>query len=191
MLASLFNVTLRALILRAGPQDFPFDPRLTAPLALFAGAANAAMFAQVLPLGSAVAMAAALVAGLALITRTLLRMRKLEARAQQTLAALLATNALLTLALVPLFMQVAPVFKLIAENPALLEQPDAVKMPQGIAFVMNVLNLWSFVVTASIFRHAANVSLGIGFLLAFVSALSLLMFVGVAGSIAGVIFGGA
>src|SRR3546814_4588943 len=37
MLASLFCATLRILFFRAGPQDFPYDPRLTAPLAVSAG----------------------------------------------------------------------------------------------------------------------------------------------------------
>lgn len=191
MLASLLNVTLRALVLRAGPQDYPFDPRLTMPLALFAGVANALMFAQVLPAGAAVLMAAAMIGGLAFIAKTLLRVRKLDDRLHQTLAALFATNAALTLVLVPMFVQVAPVLKMIAENPALLEQPENVKLPQGIAFVMNALNIWSFVVTASIFRHAANTSLAVGMLLAFASAFVLLMFVATAGAIAGALFGAA
>lgn len=189
MLASLLNVTLRAITLRAGPQDYPFDPRLTLPAAVVAVLINLLMFAQVLPMPTAVLMAVTMVGGLGFIAQTLLRLRKLDSRFHQTYLALLTTNALLTLALVPLFVQMAPLLKEIAENPALLEKPDQVKAPQGIAFAMNLLNLWNFVVTGSIFRHAMNSSLGIGLLLAFISAFVLLMFVAFAGTIAGVLSG--
>src|SRR3546814_17766016 len=65
MLASLFSATLRILFFRAGPQDFPYDPRLTAPLAVSAGLANGLMFMQVLPIGAALVMAITVVGGMA------------------------------------------------------------------------------------------------------------------------------
>ena len=191
MLASIFNATLRIVLFRAGPQDFPYDPRLTGPLAVTAAAVNGLLFVQVLPPLAALVMAAAMVGGMALATQAVLRTRKLEARLHQTLASLLATNALLTLLLVPLFMQVAPVLREVALNPALLEDPDKLKLPQGVAFLMNLLNLWSFVVTASIFRHAANVTMGIGLLIALIVAFVLLFFVAFAGSFAGALVGAA
>src|SRR3546814_15467349 len=67
MLASLFSATLRILFFSAGPQDFPYDPRLTAPLAVSAGLANGLMLLQVLQMGAALVMAIRTVWGLAQI----------------------------------------------------------------------------------------------------------------------------
>ncbi|HEY9545863.1 MAG TPA: hypothetical protein VIR56_07640 [Solimonas sp.] len=189
MLASLFSATLRILFFRAGPQDFPYDPRLTAPLAVSAGLANGLMFMQVLPIGAALVMAITMVGGMALATRAILRTRQLDARYHQTFAALLATNAALTFLLVPFFAQIAPMLRELASHPEMLEHPESVKLPPGIAFIMNALNLWSFAVTASIFRHAANVSMALGLLIALVIAVGLLFFVAFAGSFAGMLFG--
>src|SRR3546814_12873571 len=77
----------------------------------------------------------------------------------------------------------------LASHPEMLEHPESVKLPPGIAFIMNALNLWSFAVTASIFRHAANVSMALGLLIALVIAVGLLFFVAFAGSFAGMLFG--
>lgn len=191
MLATLLTATLRILLFRGGPQDFPYDPKLTAPLAVAAALANGLMFVQVLPLGAAVVMAIAMVGGLALATRGVLRARQLEARFHQTFAALLATNAALTFLLVPFFVQIAPTLRELASNPELLEHPEQVKLPQGVAFIMNALNIWSFAVTASIFRHAANVSMALGLLISLAVAVALLFLVAFAGSFAGMLFGGA
>ncbi|NGY05833.1 hypothetical protein [Solimonas terrae] len=191
MFATLITATLRILFFRAGPQDFPYDPRLTAPLVVTAAVANGLMFVQVLPIGAALVMALAMVGGLALATRGVLRTRQLEARFHQTFAALLATNAALTFLLVPFFAQVAPTLRELASNPELLEHPEQFKLPQGIGFVMNALNVWSFAVTAAIFRHAANVSTALGLLISLVIAVALLFFVAFAGSFAGLMFGGA
>lgn len=189
MFAQVFAVTLRILGFRAGPQDFPYDPRLTAPLALLAGLANFLVFVQVLPMASSAAMAAAMVGGTALVTRSVLRARGLLERYNQTFNALLATAAVLTLLLLPLFSQVAPMLREIAVKPELLEQPDALQLPQGIVFAMNLLNFWNFAVTAYIFRHAANVQLWVGVLIALIIAFVVLFFVAFAGSIAGALFG--
>lgn len=189
MLASLFSATLRILFFRAGPQDFPYDPRMTAPLAVAAGLANGLMFMQVLPIGAALMMAIAMVGGMALGTRAILRARQLDARFHQTFAALLATNAALTFLLVPFFSQIAPMLRELASHPEILEHPEGVKLPSGVAFIMNALNLWSFAVTASIFRHAANVSMALGLLIALLIAVGLLFFVAFAGSFAGMLFG--
>jgi hypothetical protein len=191
MFASFASATVRILFFRAGPQDLPFEPRLTPPLAAIAAVVNGLMFAQVLPLPTAILMAMAIVAGFGVVTRALLRARQLDSRFHQTFAAVLATNAVLTLVLLPFFMQMAPMLRTLADNPALLEHPEQVKLPEGIAFVMNVLNLWSFAVTASIYRHAANVSFALGMLLALVIAIVLLFFVAFTGSLASLLFGGA
>ncbi len=189
MYAQTFAVTLRILGFRAGPQDFPFDPRLTAPLMLLAGLANFLVFVQVLPVASSAAMAAAMIAATALVTRSVLRARDLLSRYNQTFNALLATAAALTFMLLPLFAQVAPSLREVAANPELLEQADALKLPQGVVFLMNLLNFWNFGVTAHIFRHAANVQLWVGVVIALIIAFVVLFFVAFAGTLAGVLVG--
>lgn len=191
MFASLLNAIVRILFFRAGPQDFPYDPRLTAPFVVIATIVNGLMFAQILPLPTAVMMALAIVAGFGAATRAVLRARQLDSRFHQTYASLLATNAVLTLVLLPFFLQIAPTLRELASNPALLEHPEQVKLPDGVAFIMNLLNLWSFAVTAQIYRHAANLSLALGVLVALVVAVVLLFFVAFTGSFASLLFGAA
>lgn len=190
MFAQVLAVTLRILGFRAGPQDFPFDPKLIWPLAVAAAAANFLVFVQVLPGPSSAAMAAAMVGGTALVTRSVLRARGLLSRFNQTLNALLATSALLTLMLLPLFAQVAPLLREIAAKPELLEDPDALQLPQGVVFLMNMLNFWNFAVTAHILRHAANVQLWVGVFIALIIAFVALFLVAFAGTFAGALFGG-
>ncbi|MEQ1439502.1 hypothetical protein AAG565_09065 [Fontimonas sp. SYSU GA230001] len=189
MFAQVFAVTLRILGFRAGPQDFPYDPGLTRPLVLLAIVANFLIFVQVLPGPSSAAMAAAMVGGMALVVRSVLRTRGLLSRYNQTFNALLTTTALLTLMLLPLFMQVAPDLRELAAKPELLERPDALKLPQGVVFLMNLLNFWNFAVTAHILRHAANVQLWVGVLIALIIAFVALFLVAFAGTFAGVLFG--
>ncbi|MES0872834.1 hypothetical protein [Sinimarinibacterium thermocellulolyticum] len=189
MYAQVLAVTLRILAFRAGPQDFPFDPRLTMPLVLIAGGANAMLFAQVLPLPTALTMAAAMVGGTALVTRSVLRARDVPERFNQTFNTLLATAAALTLLMLPLFAQMAPVLRELAGKPELLEQPDVMQVPQGLAFLMNLINFWNLAVTAFVFRHAANVQLWLGVVIALILAFVVLFCVIFAGLIAGVLFG--
>lgn len=177
MLLQFFLTSLRILVFRAAPQDLPFAPRLSLPLGLLVALANTLMLAQVLPTGPSLFTGIAMASGMALITRLILRARKLEARFHQTFAAFAATTAILTFALVPLFAQLAPAMREIATDPTLLEHPDKLQLPSGVVFLMNLINLWNFAVTASILRHAANVTTGIGMMLALLAALSLFLFV--------------
>lgn len=191
MFAPALNVTLRILAFRAGPQDFPYDARLNRPILLLAMLANVLVFAQVLPMLASVAMAAALVFGLVLVTRSLLRTRDLLNRYEQTINALLATTAVLTFLLVPLFTQVAPVLREIAQDPKLLENPEKLQLPGGVSFLMNLLNVWNLAVTAAIFRQAANIPFWGGILVALVAAFVVLMLVAFSGSLASALTGGA
>ena len=190
MFAQALNVTLRILVLRAGPQDFPYAAGLMPVIVLLAVAANAAMFAQVLPPPMALGIGLAMVLAMAVVTRSILRARGVANRYQQTYNALLATSTLLTLALLPPFMQVAPQLLELAKHPETLSNPDQVKLPGLPVFVMNLINFWSFAVTGPIFRHAANVNLWIGLFIAFVAA-GVMLFVGIiGGTLAGAMFGG-
>lgn len=190
MFVQVINATLRILFFRAGPQDFPFAPGLTQACVALAAVANALVFSQVLPLPMSVAMAAAMVAAVALVTHSVLKARKFSNRFQQTFNALLATTSVLTLALLPPFVQVAPQIIELAKHPELLGNPDAVHLSAVALFFMNLVNFWNFAVTAHIFRHAAGVNLWIGFFIAFVAS-GIILFLGViGGSIGGVLFGG-
>lgn len=190
MFVQAINVTLRILIFRAGPQDFPFGSGLTQVCVLLAAAANALVFSQVLPVPMSLAMSIAMVAAIALVTQSVLKARKLENRFQQTFNALLATTSVLTLSLLPPFAQIAPQILEVTKNPELLNNPEALHISGAAVFFMNLANFWNFAVTAHIFRHAANVNLWAGFLIAFIAA-GIVLFLGVlGGSIGGVLFGG-
>jgi len=189
MLAAIANATLRILTFRAGPQDFPFDPKLTAPLALLTALA---VGLQVLPMGTplaAIAVAATTVGMLAMATRFILRMRQFESRFHQTYASLLATNAVLTLLILPFAAQTAPVLQELANHPELLERPESMTtpLPMGALFAMFLLSLWNLLVNASIFRHAVNVPFGAGILIALGLSLVLQLVVSV---VAALVVGG-
>lgn len=189
MLSSVLQATLRILFFRAGPQDFPYAQGLTPALIALAASANAVMLAQVLPMTIAVAMAAGMVGAMALVTRGVLRARDMMNRYQQTFNALLATTAVLTLMVLPVFVQMAPVVMQIAKNPQLLETPEAVQVPTFGVFWMNLINFWNFAVTAHIFRNAAGVNLWVGLFIAFIAA-GIALFLGVmGGTIGSVLFG--
>ncbi|MGH8504566.1 MAG: hypothetical protein ACRETM_01210 [Stenotrophobium sp.] len=190
MFAQTLEATVRILFLRAGPQDFPYASGLTPALVALAVLANGLVFSRVLPPPMALGIALAMVAALAMVTRSILRMRDVLNRFQQTFNALLATTAVLTLALLPGFTQMAPQILELAKHPELLEKPDAVHISGIAVFFMNLINFWNFIVTAHIFRHAANVNLWVGIVIAFVAA-GVMLFVGmIGGSITSVLFGG-
>ncbi|WP_028080008.1 hypothetical protein [Solimonas soli] len=185
MLAAIVNATLRILLFRAGPQDFPYDPRLTAPLALLLALAIGLQAMPSVPVGGAIAVALATVAALGMVTRLVLRMRQLDARFHQTFAALLASNAVLTFLIVPFAVKAAPALHELASHPELFEHPEQMTTPLPLAavFVMFALSLWNLLVNASIFRHAVNVSFGAGILIAFGLSLALQLFVSVVASL--------
>lgn len=190
MFAQTLEATVRILFLRAGPQDFPYANGLTPVLVALAVLANGLVFSRVLPPPMALGIALAMVAALAMITRSILRMRDVLNRFQQTFNALLATTTVLTLALLPGFTQMAPQILELAKHPELLEKPGAVQISGIAVFFMNLVNFWNFIVTAHIFRHAANVNLWVGIVIAFVAA-GVMLFVGmIGGSFTSVLFGG-
>jgi hypothetical protein len=189
MFNEALSAAVRILFFRAGPQDFPYASGLRPILLLLAVASNAFMFSRVLPPAMAVGIAIAMIGGMALVVRWTLRLRNLSNRFQQTFDALLATTILLTLALLPPFVQVAPQLLDLTKHPEILQNPDAVKLPGVPVLLMNLINFWNFAVTAHIFRHAANVNLWVGFVIAFVMA-SIMLFIGVVGgTFTGALFG--
>lgn len=192
MFSQSLTTTLRILFFRSGPQDFPYAEGLVRMLLPLAALANYLMFVLVLPAGMSVLMALAVVASLGMATRTLLRLRKLESRFQQTFNALLATNAALTLAMIPPFAQMAPeIAKLaeLAQHPDVQESQAVLNVPASAAFIANVLNIWSFAVSIHIFRQAAGVKLAAGVLIALLVAGVMLIFVVFSGSLGAALLG--
>jgi hypothetical protein len=179
MLTQAASVTLRILVFRAGPQDFPFGPGLGTVLIPLAVLANYLVLAAALPSNLLAAIVAAtMVAGIGFATKLVLRARHLESRFAQTFHAQLATNAVLTLIMLMPMRELAPVLLQITQHPELLEQkPPAVAVPAGPVMIMNLVNIWTFAVSAHIFRHAANVKLWSGALLALLVSVALLLFV--------------
>jgi len=172
--------TLQILFFRAGPQDFPYDPRLAYALPAIAIAGNVLFLAVVLPLGMSVAVAVAIVGMLALYTRAVLRARNLLTRFQQTYNALITTDLALKLIMLPAFAMLAPKLTELAQKPELLEDPQNLAMPQGPVLFANVITYWSFAVSTNIYRHAAQISIPIGVLVALLGLIILLFATGFA-----------
>jgi len=175
MLSQAAVVALRILLFRAGPQDFPHAPQLVAPLPALAAGAYFALYAILMPPGVSLVLALASVGALALVTHSLLSARRVVNRFQQTFHALLATGLVLTLASIPPMTALAPSLRQIAANPELLQQPGAVQAPALASLLVNAINLWNLAVYAHIFRHAAEVKMWSGLLIALFVVFSVLL----------------
>lgn len=162
MLNTVVAVTLRLLLLRAGPQDLPYSAALTrwvALLAMLVAFLQSRLTLPALPALSAAVHALASIAVLAGFTQLLLQLRGLQSRAQQTVNALFITGSVMTLLLLPMLALLAPHLVKLAENPDLL--PGAT-LPLLPTLGMVVLSVWNFVVSAHIFRNALDTRPAIG-----------------------------
>lgn len=166
MLTKALLISLRILIFRAGPEDFPYDPTPRLSFACFAFALVATSVFLSLQANPGLAVLGALlnIGMLALAMRATLAARKLQNRFQQAFNALLVTSSLLTLALVPFFMHVMPVYQAVAaklaQNPDLAQQPDQLAPLVGAAagsfFALLLLALWQLLVIGYVFYKAAG-----------------------------------
>jgi hypothetical protein len=105
-------------------------------------------------------------AALALFTRMLLRLRRLDNRYAQTLGALLCCGSLLMLVMrLPVTEMIPPMNAFLdraQKEPAFADDPaNWPAMPAGASLMLDFLMLWLFAVTAHIYRRAT----GTGFLL--------------------------
>ena len=190
MLQSVLIVTANLLLFRAGPQDFPYDPRLTGWLVPIAVLANYFVLSLALPPILAGAIGLAVVVALSFATRLYLRTRKLESRFMQTFHALLAVSTVMTLALMLPFSEIAPELeKFAAMNPGATDPMPEIRVPAWAAFSMNLLNVWNFAVNVHIFRQAGNSSLAVGLLVALLVAFGVLVFVLFFASFVAAVFG--
>jgi hypothetical protein len=172
MLNAIAAVTLRILLFRAGPQDFPHLPQLVGPMPAAGAAAYFLFWSMLLPPGEAILIALSGVGALAFVTHSLLSARGLANRFQQTYHALLAATAVLALLLVPPALAMAPVIREIAANPDLLKTPEQVQMPAVPAAMVNLIELWAFAVYTNVFRQAMDAWLLVGVLIALFVAFS-------------------
>lgn len=159
MFAQVVRATFRTLLFRQGPQDFPFARDVTRTVLPLAVLANYLQLRLTVPPLPAVALAMLELAALGIAVGLLLNLRGLINRLQQTLNALYATNAVFTLALLPLVAELAPILKLAAENPDVLK---TTKLPSHLYYGIIVLPLWNLAVISYVLRHALNLGVGIG-----------------------------
>jgi hypothetical protein len=153
MLAPALSTALRILAFRAGPQDFPYSPRLAQSAAGLMLLVSFLQYQFTLPAAQAAVQALASTAVFAGFTGALLSARRLQSRTAQTLSSLFLTGALISLLLLPALAELAPLMLRIAQDPKIAE---AEPLPPGPALMVLVLSLWNFAVSANIFRHALN-----------------------------------
>lgn len=178
MPVQVLNAVFNLLLFRAGPGEFPYDPRLGSVLIPLVALIGYAIQLIVYPPAVAAAMSLATIIGLAFATRVLLRIRGVESRFTQTFHSLLAVNGVMTLGLWPALAALAPELQRISKDPSVLEGPAAsVNLPTGPAALILALSIWNFAVNAYIFNHAANLGPWRGVSVALIVALSLQMFV--------------
>lgn len=135
---SLFKLFLDICLLRASPDQLPASKNLLLITLLSYAVVSLILARLELPLGSALLYAVLDTLVLAIITHTVLLLRRFPARLTQTLTALAGTGSLLGLIALPLA-------GFAGASPALL-----------------LLVLWNIVVTAHILRHALAVPLMMG-----------------------------
>ncbi|HEU0196268.1 MAG TPA: hypothetical protein VFQ88_03505 [Nevskiaceae bacterium] len=176
MLANLLTSILRLMVFRAGPQDVPYSPQLLRFIIPVAVAIGWILFSVVLPVLPAAVMSIVNVLGTVLVAQGILRARDLAGRVPQTVTALVGSGIILNLLMIYPAMLLAPHIAEIAKHPELLKT-GGIKLPEGPVLAVDGLNLWGFIISAYIYRHAANVRAlgGIGF--AILAGLVVLMLV--------------
>ena len=150
---------IELMLLRRGPQDMPGD---STTLVGCAAAYCILLFLQVgliMPAGPAALQAGLATALLALYIRTVLRIRKLPNRYNQTAIALFASGATLTLVMLAPTHVMAPYLHAIAEA----SDPQSVPMPPSVVTLAYVaLGLWGLAIYSHVYRNALDGSLWLG-----------------------------
>jgi len=202
MLPQAFWTSLRILLFRAGPEDFPYDAskRLSVACIAFGVLVNAALavvaaemgvlvkaLTETPPFWADLVLGAVSVAAMGLFTRVALRARQLESRFQQTFNALLVTSSTLGLLMVLPIRQLLPFLpvaqelsKKLTANPDLVNNPSVMSALPGwtllFSLMIPALLGWQFAVSAFIYRRAANTKAGGGIFIALLCVLTVLSF---------------
>jgi hypothetical protein len=140
-LLNIFKLYVDICLLRAGPQDLPATQSALTLSLLAYTATSIVLSVTTQSFGSAVVYGLADTLTLAVLTYTLLMVRRLPQRLTQTLSALAGTGVVIGLFALPLV--------LIQNVPPLL---------------LLLITVWSLTVIGHILRHALNVSLPMGIL---------------------------
>lgn len=175
MLIQTLRVTFDILRLRAGPQDLPSSWPLLYQLTAAFTLVN--LLALLTNLSPAIAVVNAIVVSalLALITHWFLRRRGFGDRFAQTCTALMSTGALLGLAGLWPIMGLQPFFEALRALPPDAKPEQFPQPPMAPTLIYLVIGTWQMVVIGHIYRHALEVTLGKGLLLAMVYQLALLL----------------
>lgn len=155
MLSRLLPVLFDLCLLKRGPQDLPHWPALTVA-ALLAAVALEAYSASVLGSTALLPASMLLSAIFALVAPwAILRVRRVEARYWQTLFALIATGLLFSLLALPLLVALGP-----------LDPENLPTLTPVVGWGIVLLAVWRLVVSGHIWRHALDVPLPVGVLIA-------------------------
>lgn len=163
MLVQTLRTTVDILLLRRGPQHLPASWNLLGLLAALYLIVHLGQALTIVPFGSALLQALVATGLLALYVRVALQVRDRMARFAQTLSALLAVGVLATIVLLGPTAAMGPVLQQMAAGDASqMTQPPPL-LPLLMAVVVSI---WLLVVNGHIFRHALDVPLGFGVLVA-------------------------
>lgn len=159
MLSQLSRVTVDLLLLRRGPQDLPSDWGLLGGLAFVYCSLTFVQVRVVVDAMPAFGQSALATILLAVFVHAILRWRGVPARFVQTLTALFAVGAVLTLLMLGPTSALAPFLESLAEaeDPANVPQPPAV-----VLLAYAAIGIWGLVVFGHIYRHALGVNLWLG-----------------------------
>lgn len=178
MLASLVRTTIDILLLRKGPQDMPVaNEALIQAAALYVLANSAALATLSVPIIGAVLMAMLALGVPVIFAWLLLRLTGFANRFVQTLAALLATEAVFTLLLLGPLSVILPYAQIAAETGT----PPEVMLPGLMSYAVLGLIIWAVVVMGHILKHALDIAMTGGVLIALGYKLAPLLLFGLAG----------
>lgn len=169
--APIFNqaavVALRIALFRAGPQDLPYAPALTAVTVPLVTLGAFLQYRLTVPGPAAMVHAVAWVAAIALFTFALLQSRGLMNRFRQTLDSVLLIEMGMTVLMLPALAAIAPQMMKIAQNPDLARSDPLPALP---ALAVLGLLMWNLMVSAHIYRQALDSSPAVGLLMALLAA---------------------
>ncbi|MDP3293423.1 MAG: hypothetical protein Q8M37_01630 [Nevskia sp.] len=205
MLSEAFQATLKILLFRAGPADFPYreDPGLSRGCIGLGIVATAAVLGQMLPLAMALASGVVATAGLSMFVRTTLRLRGLEPRYVQTRNAMLASGSVLLLIMSLPMAAIMPGMMVFLESLRVAQEaipaggaplsisPDQMPdLPGGASLLLDLLTIWFFAVTGHVLRQATNLGYFGSGLLALLCVMNVVLLVAFAGPLLKLVFGG-
>lgn len=206
MLSEAFQATLKILLFRSGPADFPYSesPALSRGCIGLGVVATAAVLGQMVPLAMALASGVVATAGLSMFVRTVLRLRGLEPRYVQTRNSLLATGSVLLLIMSLPMAAIMPGMTSFLESlrtaqeaapagsaPLSIGPEQLPDLPAGASLLLDLLTIWFFAVTGHVLRLAANVGYFASGLLALLGVINVVLLVAFAAPLLKLIFGGA